>query len=155
MAFSGYKISLLLIPFIYSTKLYSSESRELRRTCGVPLDSNNPTQENNEQMQKMIPLSYGGHRFDPVKYPWVVTISTQDGGNFCSGALISARHVLTAAHCVIKTPSTTDTPQECRKRGYQNTRQLSVPIEELVILIGSHCEEPTECPIFRIGRVRS
>ncbi|KAK5968017.1 hypothetical protein GCK32_000870, partial [Trichostrongylus colubriformis] len=149
MAFSGYKISLLLIPFIYSTKLYSSASRELRRTCGIPLA-------NNEQMQKMTPLSYGGYRFNPTKYPWVVTISTQDAGNFCSGALISSRHVLTAAHCVIETPDTiTYTLQECRERGYQNTRQLTAPIEELVILIGSHCEELTECPLFRLGRVRS
>ena len=32
------------------------------------------------------------------EFPWMVSI-TKDGNNFCSGTLISTKHILTASHC--------------------------------------------------------
>ena len=32
------------------------------------------------------------------EFPWMVSI-TKDGENFCSGTLISTKHILTAGHC--------------------------------------------------------
>jgi V8-like Glu-specific endopeptidase len=45
----------------------------------------------------------GGTKVPPGKYPWLVKVGNQTEG-YCSASLISAEHILTAAHCVGKTP---------------------------------------------------
>lgn len=36
------------------------------------------------------------------EWPWMAAILTEDDGFVCGGALISDRHIVTAAHCVDK-----------------------------------------------------
>lgn len=41
----------------------------------------------------------GGYETQPNEYPWIVGLY-RNGKLYCGGALISSKHVLTAAHCV-------------------------------------------------------
>ncbi|EPB80382.1 trypsin [Ancylostoma ceylanicum] len=52
----------------------------------------------NEEQNRRSKRSYGGRKFKENEYPWTVLLK---GQGECSGVLISQRHVLTAAHCVL------------------------------------------------------
>ena len=45
-------------------------------------------------------LIVGGEETVPGEWPWVALLRYRDDNMRCGGVLISARHVLTAAHCV-------------------------------------------------------
>lgn len=50
----------------------------------------------------------GGHSVDAATHPWVLALASRDrfgnsrSGQFCGGALVGARTVITAAHCLSK-----------------------------------------------------
>lgn len=44
----------------------------------------------------------GGEKAQRGKYPWMAAILRDRTDQFCGGALISDRHILTASHCVDK-----------------------------------------------------
>ncbi|KAL7629903.1 UNVERIFIED_CONTAM: hypothetical protein RMT77_019978, partial [Armadillidium vulgare] len=44
----------------------------------------------------------GGKPADPKDWPWMAAILRKSGSQFCGGVLITDRHVLTAAHCVVQ-----------------------------------------------------
>jgi serine protease 56 len=50
---------------------------------------------------KQFPKIAGGRPADPGEYPWIAALITKNAatGAFCGGALITDRHVLSAAHC--------------------------------------------------------
>jgi len=42
----------------------------------------------------------GGREAPPNKYPWIAALVTTKGHQFCAGALINDRYILTASHCM-------------------------------------------------------
>merc|ERR1711931_368146 len=61
-------------------------SVDLRETCGI------------EGPRARIPYIVGGHEAVEGQFPWMAALFIDDAW-FCGGTLISASHVLTAAHC--------------------------------------------------------
>ena len=47
-------------------------------------------------------IASGGTNAQAGEFPYQVSLQ-QNGGHFCGGSLISATHVLTAAHCIYET----------------------------------------------------
>ncbi|XP_074598959.1 chymotrypsinogen A-like [Brevipalpus obovatus] len=46
------------------------------------------------------PRVYGGHSVKPLRYPWVVSVVTQDGKFACAGTFLTDQWIVTAAHCL-------------------------------------------------------
>ncbi|VDL80723.1 unnamed protein product [Nippostrongylus brasiliensis] len=70
--------------------------------------------------------SFGGRSLKPHEFPWIVSMI--NGDDICSGVLISRRHILTAAHCVMNTnDKNTGDEAFCAKllvRNYRDIRKI-------------------------------
>jgi secreted trypsin-like serine protease len=51
----------------------------------------------NQDQERIV----GGKNADPGEWPWIAALFNA-GRQFCGGSLIDDKHVLTAAHCVVK-----------------------------------------------------
>ncbi|KAK6019419.1 trypsin [Ostertagia ostertagi] len=90
-------------------------------------------------VEKSMALSFGGRPAKEGEYPWAVFIERDI---VCSGALISQRHVLTAAHCF--TSNFSGPKEKCN--GYKITT-LPTPKESFKFWFGTECAKHTHsCP---------
>ncbi|OWA50950.1 putative Ovochymase-2 [Hypsibius exemplaris] len=55
---------------------------------------------NQTQRRRPDPAIVGGRTVLPHEFPFMVSLQ-KDGSHFCGGVLLSAKHVLTAAHCLV------------------------------------------------------
>lgn len=65
-------------PFVIMTRIADG--------CGVRADT----------QQRIV----GGQLSYPGRWPWMAALFRATSSQYCAGALISDRHILTAAHCV-------------------------------------------------------
>jgi len=98
--------------------------------CGIPNGDEDEVQFSVHTESPGSDYIYGGDQTRGHTYPWIVSV--QDGS--CGGALISARHVLTAAHCFFYRDSNIRSP--IGSVGYasykeSNTMQASVSQVEI------------------------
>lgn len=51
--------------------------------------------------KRRAPRIVGGANAPPAKYPFAVAMATHHGQQYCGGSVANARHVRTAAHCMV------------------------------------------------------
>ncbi|KAK5969361.1 hypothetical protein GCK32_007870, partial [Trichostrongylus colubriformis] len=122
-----------LVPFACSTKVTPEQNAEITKTCG-------------DFFLKRAPVhkSFGGAKFRKNEYPWIASLEI--GSFICSGALISRRHILTAAHCAFYTSDPAYYKDQCQKMGYRNTRRAKS--DKWRAFVGSQCVDPNKCELL-------
>lgn len=87
--------------------------------------------------------SNGGRELKENEYPWLVTVIKEDA--VCNGVLISYRHLLTAARCLVKSSDSEKPAWECKEEGLGKKRQLISPVSKLTVSVSSKCLEFSSC----------
>ncbi|PIO60973.1 hypothetical protein TELCIR_17518, partial [Teladorsagia circumcincta] len=98
-------------------------------------------------------MSFGGREIKANEYPWIVKYLFSRGKLshvVCSGALISTRHFLTAAHCVTEYNST-EVNEQCRRKA--ELRKLKPPFRNktrMSVFIGKSLHVTAEALALRV-----
>ncbi|CAJ0609855.1 unnamed protein product [Cylicocyclus nassatus] len=127
-------VSLFLLLFLISSeiqsqKLTTEENEFNNKNCGVHF-LGQPLQKN-----RVVKKSYGGREFEENEYPWTVVLGDVSEQTTCSGVQISQRHILTAAHCVLRFD--VEKSQElCAINQSQSIVSVLANPEEMSIFIG-------------------
>ncbi|KAL6727918.1 hypothetical protein Aduo_009754 [Ancylostoma duodenale] len=107
---------IILVIFAFqlmsSRKLTTEENEQNRKKCGAHFLGD-------KVENRLTKRSYGGRKFEEDEYPWTVALRLEDSAGMCSGALISQRHILTAAHCMLKMNETYNRLQCDSNRSYR------------------------------------
>lgn len=81
----------------------SHNETEVASNFGIAQDAVHPEQRGCGLATKQFPKITGGRPADPGEWPWMAALLTRGPDKaFCGGVLITDRHVLTVAHCVMK-----------------------------------------------------
>ncbi|KAL6727917.1 hypothetical protein Aduo_009753 [Ancylostoma duodenale] len=127
-----------------SRKLTTEENEQNTKKCGVHFLGD-------KVENRLTKRSYGGRKFKENEYPWTVIVVLKGLMVSCSGALISQRHILTAAHCVLKMDYTYNDLQCNTNRNYSAIASMRCPDEILVYIGGkkTDCKDPGICPSYK------
>ncbi|KAL6740738.1 hypothetical protein Aduo_014063 [Ancylostoma duodenale] len=126
-------------------KLTTEENNQNRKKCGVHFLGN---EEKNQRSKR----SYGGRKFEENEYPWTALLKDQTSR--CSGALISQRHVLTAAHCMLEFDG--DFRERCdSNRSYSVVAVMKTPSAISIYFGGNKtdCDDLEDCSLHKAAKL--
>ncbi|WKX95585.1 hypothetical protein Q1695_012220 [Nippostrongylus brasiliensis] len=123
-------ILLSLCHLLQNARLTSKENYELKQRCG------------NTHLNLPNFKSFGGKHVRKNEFPWLTFLAF--GGEECTGVLISAHHILSAAHCVVNDSEAVGTVEFCKESGFRNERKMA-PLKGSEIVVGTSCTYPRKC----------